>query len=177
MLFDDPSIPQTLTYPCFDSKRDIPTGASNSQVADLFHSKCDSQGPSIVLAKVASTKRVFGGYTSRGWASSGLYQRDTEAFLFEVPSEGSATTTAVAFPISMGQSSGEDSANMAVYWREGNGAHFGCGADLLVDNRGLKCNMGYCYDNDLADSTSRYCGASSAAFRPWALWQVYVALA
>ena len=54
-------------------------GAANS----IFHSKCDNQGITLVIAK-GENGNVFGGYSGIAWESSkgGQYEGDKESFLF-----------------------------------------------------------------------------------------------
>uniref|UniRef100_A0A8C2PU40 TLDc domain-containing protein n=1 Tax=Cyprinus carpio TaxID=7962 RepID=A0A8C2PU40_CYPCA len=49
--------------------------------ASAFHQRCDSQGPTLLVA-YNRTGYIFGGYTSVDYTQSGQYITDREAFLF-----------------------------------------------------------------------------------------------
>jgi hypothetical protein len=52
-----------------------------------FHQSCDSLGPTLIFIKSKGFGKVFGGYSSKPWSSEGLWELDSEAFLFSVTDE------------------------------------------------------------------------------------------
>lgn len=55
--------------------------------AAAFHSRCDKQGPSVIVAYNAAGF-VFGAYTSKDYTQSGVGVNDEEAFLYSITAEG-----------------------------------------------------------------------------------------
>lgn len=51
--------------------------------AAAFHSRCDKQGPSVIVAYNAAGF-VFGAYTSKDYTQSGVGVNDEEAFLYSI---------------------------------------------------------------------------------------------
>ena len=45
-------------------------GTRDGSGANIFHNKCDNQGPTITLCK-NDRGNIFGGYSSISWASGG----------------------------------------------------------------------------------------------------------
>ena len=58
------------------------SGAVHGWSSSTFHSQCDNKGPTVTVARRSDNGRVFGGYTSRSWVSSGGYDYDHDAFLW-----------------------------------------------------------------------------------------------
>ena len=50
--------------------------------ANVFHSKCDDQGPTIVVIKAGNN--IFGGYASCSWNSSNSYINAPGSWLFSL---------------------------------------------------------------------------------------------
>ena len=48
---------------------------------EFFYSKCNRQGPFIVLVRVQS-KKIYGGYNPIGYANRNVWQSSTESFVF-----------------------------------------------------------------------------------------------
>lgn len=55
----------------------------HSFTAEAFHSHCDKQGPTVIIAYNAAGF-VFGAYTSKDYAKSGQPINDDEAFLYSI---------------------------------------------------------------------------------------------
>jgi len=51
--------------------------------ANIFHEKCDKQGPTITIIK-SSNDMIFGGYTDKDWDISGDYKNSTKSFIFSL---------------------------------------------------------------------------------------------
>ena len=60
-------------------------GSRDGTTAQVFHSKCDNQGPTICLYK-NEKGNIFGGYTSLSWASdnNGVYGSAADSFIFSL---------------------------------------------------------------------------------------------
>ena len=58
------------------------SGVLHGWSASTFHSRCDNKGPTVTVARRSDNGRVFGGYTTRSWVSSGSYAYDYDAFLW-----------------------------------------------------------------------------------------------
>ena len=56
-------------------------GTRDGSNADIFHKKCDNQGPTICLYK-NEKGNIFGGYASISWTNSGYSKFDPESFIF-----------------------------------------------------------------------------------------------
>ena len=58
------------------------SGAVHGWSASIFHSRCNNKGPTVTVVRRSDNGRVFGGYTTRSWVSSGSYSYDDDAFLW-----------------------------------------------------------------------------------------------
>ena len=56
-------------------------GTRDGSTSDIFHKKCDNQGPTICLYK-NEKGNIFGGYASISWTSSGFGKRAPDSFIF-----------------------------------------------------------------------------------------------
>ena len=58
-------------------------GTRDGSKANIFHSKCDNQGPTICICKNGKDN-IFGGYSSISWTSpsNGTYYKADGSFLF-----------------------------------------------------------------------------------------------
>lgn len=56
-------------------------GTRDGSSSDIFHQKCDNQGPTICLYE-NSYGNIFGGFTSVSWTDQGGYNLDTNCFIF-----------------------------------------------------------------------------------------------
>ena len=56
-------------------------GTRDGSTADIFHKKCDNQGPTIVLYK-NEEGNIFGGYASISWTNSGRDKAAPDSFIF-----------------------------------------------------------------------------------------------
>ncbi|RGB38462.1 hypothetical protein C1646_806413 [Rhizophagus diaphanus] len=69
--------------------RDIPyhfnliyRASRDGNTAEAFHNKCDNQGPTIVIAKVADSEQLVGGYNPLEWDLSDNYKSTKNSFIF-----------------------------------------------------------------------------------------------
>ena len=56
-------------------------GARDGSTSDIFHTKCDNQGPTICLYK-NDKGNIFGGFSSISWTNSGKYHSAPDSFIF-----------------------------------------------------------------------------------------------
>ena len=56
-------------------------GTKDGTTADVFHKKCDNQGPTICLYK-NEKGNIFGGYASISWTNSGSNKSAPDSFIF-----------------------------------------------------------------------------------------------
>ena len=56
-------------------------GTRDGSTAEIFHKKCDNQGPTIVLYK-NEKGNIFGGYASISWTNSGNGKSAPDSFIF-----------------------------------------------------------------------------------------------
>ena len=62
-------------------------GSTDGFKAATFHTKCDNQGPTLTVIK-SQHDRVFGGFTSVPWTSSGKCKKDATAFIYSLTHGG-----------------------------------------------------------------------------------------
>jgi hypothetical protein len=98
-------------------------GSRDGFGADIFHSKCDSQGPTLLLVETTDGKTV-GGFASKSWESGSRYQFDEKAFLFSWDLEE-------IYPIK------PEKAGNALLFCSNYGPAFGSGLDLYIAD---ECN-------------------------------------
>ena len=67
-------------------------GSRDGSGSNIFHNKCDNQGPTICLFK-NENDHIFGGYASISWTSNGSYYAANGSFLFTLTNiHGTAPT-------------------------------------------------------------------------------------
>ena len=49
---------------------------------EAFHEKCDNKGATIVVAKIANTEQIVGGYNPLFWDSSNSYMTINDSFIY-----------------------------------------------------------------------------------------------
>jgi len=86
-----------------------------------FHSKCNNQGPTVTVVYNPQGS-VYGGYTSLAWKSAGYWQRDDQAFLFQLAF--SYQKLCRKFPSKL--------TTKSVYHSNTHGPFFGSGGGLLL---------------------------------------------
>jgi hypothetical protein len=98
----------------------IYAGSVNGFKATDFHRCCDNQGPTLTIIK-ATDNKIFGGYTSLNWESSGgyNYKSDSNAYLFSVD-------TSQKYPVTQPSS--------AIFCYSGYGPTFGSHDIHISDN-------------------------------------------
>ena len=102
-------------------------GTRDGSTSNIFHNKCDNQGPNICLYK-NDKGNIFGGYTSIPWTNNGNFHSDPDSFLFTLTNIHETQPT--KFPIS--------DSNYSVYHNSKRGPSFGCGCEIYIYEDFLK---------------------------------------
>ena len=128
-------------------------GTRDGSGKDIFHNKCDNQGPTICLCK-NEKGNIFGGYASISWSSDNKYHAANGSFLFTLTNiHGTAPTK---FPNTQYY-------DYAVYHGNDRGPSFGGNHDLgiydnYLNNNSSYCSFGYSYPDVLGKGNSTFSG-------------------
>ena len=128
-------------------------GTRDGSGKDIFHNKCDNQGPTICLCK-NEKGNIFGGYASISWTSDNNYHAANGSFLFTLTNiHGTAPTK---FPNTQYY-------DYAVYHGNDRGPSFGGSHDLgindnYLNNNSSYCSFGYSYPDVLGKGNSTFSG-------------------
>ena len=135
-------------------------GTRDGSGANIFHNKCDNQGPTICLFK-NENNNIFGAYASISWTSaSDNYYAANGSFLFTLTNiHGTAPTK---YP-------NDKNYNNAVYHYSGYGPTFGGNIDLYISNDCLNNNssysqLGYAYTDILGKGNSIFSGDNNTNY-------------
>ncbi len=118
----------------FNNLELIYRGSRDGTTADIFHKKCDNQGPTLCLYK-NNKNNIFGGYSSISWTSAkGKYYSAPESFLFTLSNIYNIEPT--KFP---------NSDSNSVYHYYDYGPSFGGGVDIIIyqDFKNSNSNSGF----------------------------------
>ena len=131
-------------------------GTRDGDGSNIFHNKCDNQGPIICLCK-NEKGNIFGGYSSISWTSDNNWHSAKESFLFTLTNIHGTDPT--KYP-------NTQSYDYAVYHYSGYGPTFGGNHDLKIDNNYLNnnssyCSLGYSYPDVLGKGNSIFSGDAS----------------
>ena len=123
-------------------------GTRDGSGSNIFHNKCDNQGPTICLFK-NENDNIFGAYASISWTSNSSYYAANGSFLFTLTNiHGTAPTK---YP-------NNQNYDYAVYHNSGYGPTFGGNHDLYIPNNYLNSNsyssLGYSYSDVLGKGNS-----------------------
>jgi len=128
-------------------------GTRDGSGSNIFHNKCDNQGPTICLCK-NEKGNIFGGYASISWTSDGSYYSANGSFLFTLTNNNGIAPT--KYP-------NTNNPSWAVYHNSGYGPTFGGNHDLYISNDYLNnknsyCSLGYSYPDVLGKGNSIFSG-------------------
>ena len=128
-------------------------GTRDGSGANIFHNKCDNQGPIICLFK-NDKGNIFGGYSSISWTSDNNYHSANGSFLFTLTNIHGTNPT--KFP-------NTQNLENAVCHHSGYGPWFGNGADLKIydnylNNKKSYSNLGNAYHDVLGKGRSIFTG-------------------
>ena len=104
-------------------------GTRDGSTSNIFHNKCDNQGPTICLYE-NEKGNIFGGFTSISWTNNGEYHSDPKSFIFTL--NNIHKTEPTIFPISNNQYS--------VYHYSSRGPSFGSGCEIYIYENFLNQN-------------------------------------
>ena len=123
--------------------------------ADIFHNKCDNQGPTICLCK-NEKDNIFGGYSSISWTkpNSATYYKADGSFLFTLSNIHNTDPT--KYPV-------KENNNYAVYHYPTYGPIFGSNCDFVIrddylNNKKCNANIGGAYPDVLGKGNSIFSG-------------------
>ena len=128
-------------------------GTRDGSGKDIFHNKCDNQGPTICLCK-NEKGNIFGGYASISWTTDNNFHAANGSFLFTLTNiHGTAPTK---FPNTQNY-------DYAVYHGNDRGPSFGRNHDLgisdnYLNNNSSYCSFGYSYPDVLGKGNSSFSG-------------------
>ena len=129
-------------------------GTRDGSGSNIFHNKCDNQGPTICLCK-NEKGNIFGGYASISWTSDNNYHSANGSFLFTLTNNNGTDPT--KYP-------NKQYHNYAVYHGSDYGPTFGGNFDLHISNDYMNntdsyCSLGYSYPDTLGQGNSIFSGS------------------
>ena len=128
-------------------------GTKDGMTSNVFHNKCDNQGPTIVLYK--SEKSIFGGFCSISWVSDASYHKSPDSFIFTLINVHNTEPT--KFPLK------DNNDSDAIYGNSNYGPTFGSGHDISLDisdflNNKIYTNFPYSYNDVLGKGRTIFDG-------------------
>ena len=128
-------------------------GTRDGSESNVFHNKCDNQGPTICLCQ-NEKDNIFGGYASISWTSNLGFQTANGSFLFTLSNIHNTAPT---------KYQNTQNYNTAVYHNSDCGPTFGGNPDLYISNGYLNntssyCSLGYSYPDVLGRGNSVFSG-------------------
>src|SRR6266542_5298008 len=108
-----------------------------------FHNKCNNKGATIVIAKVAHSEQIFGGYNPLEWDSSNSWKSTNDSFIFSFTNRTNLQSAKV------GYSNGNNN-ECSIYCGSDYGPAFGGGHDLYYNYNGTwynNSNTNYTYSS------------------------------
>uniref|UniRef100_U9U964 TLDc domain-containing protein n=1 Tax=Rhizophagus irregularis (strain DAOM 181602 / DAOM 197198 / MUCL 43194) TaxID=747089 RepID=U9U964_RHIID len=105
----------------------------DGDTAAAFHNLCDNGGPTIVIAKIASSEQIVGGYNPLDWKpviiNSRYYKPTKDSFIFSFADRNNLQTAKVSYPK-------ENQQQNSIYSNSVYGPRFGGGHDLCWHQNG-----------------------------------------
>ena len=128
-------------------------GTRDGPGSNIFHNKCDNQGPTICLCQ-NEKGNIFGAYASISWTSDGNYHAANGSFLFTLTNIHNTAPT---------KYSNTQNYDYAVRHGSDRGPSFGGNHDLYISNNYLNnkssyCNFGHAYPDILGKGNSIFSG-------------------
>ena len=121
----------------------------DGSTADIFHKKCDNQGPTIVLYK-NEKGNIFGGYASISWTNSGAGKAASDSFIFTLTNIHGIEPTKFI----------NSNSNWGVYHYHNQGPVFGADDIFIGNDFNQNCNSLFpeCYEDILGKGKSIFTG-------------------
>ena len=128
-------------------------GTRDGSEANTFHSKCNGQGPTLILCK-NEKNNIFGAYASISWSSNNSNNYADGSFLFTLTNIHGAEPTKYTIT---------QNAHYAIYDYYTQGPTFGGNHDLYISDNYLNNNssyasLGYSYNDALGRGNSIFSG-------------------
>ena len=139
-----------LEWSGYKSMELIYRGTKDGTTAEIFHNKCDNQGPTICLYE-NEKGNIFGGYASISWTNSGYGKSAPESFIFTLTNIYNTEPTKF---INKNKCNG-------VYHASNQGPVFGNNDIIPLDNFSSSNNTSLfpeCYDDILGKGKSIFTG-------------------
>ncbi|EXX53296.1 BTB/POZ domain-containing protein [Rhizophagus irregularis DAOM 181602=DAOM 197198] len=112
----------------------------------VFHEKCDNKGPTIVIAKIANSEKIVGGYNPLDWKpilnNDNYYKSTNDSFIFSFTDRNNLQTSKVSYPK-------KDCQLYSINSYSDYGPIFGAGHDLWCHNNGIWTCSSHTYSIDL----------------------------
>jgi len=127
-------------------------GTRDGGTAQIFHEKCDNQGPTISLLK--TEKSVFGGYSPINWSKDSSWHKSSDCFLFTLINIHNTEPTKFPF---------KNSDQYSVYHHNSGGPCFGGAYDMGVNvsdffNTNSFAKFPYSYQDIIGKGNSIFTG-------------------
>ena len=124
-------------------------GTRDGSGANIFHNKCDNQGPTICLYK-NEKGNIFGGFTSISWSNNGEDKSDPNCFIFTLTNIHNTEPT--KFPNS--------NSSCCVYHNSTHGPYFGRDIGIYEEliNKDCCTDFPYYYKDNLSKGKSIFTG-------------------
>jgi len=155
-------ISETCKTPKFSLKL-LWKGTVDGFSASTFHSKCDNQGTTVTVI-LSEFNCIFGGFTTKSWASAGGFTYDPEAFIFSLTHK-----------IKLSK---QKNTSHSIYCNTNYGPMFGEGSDICIhdncnNNNSSHSNGNYTYDLPQGvDNKTYLAGANSFKVRDIEVYSV-----
>ena len=132
-------------------------GTRDGSGSNIFHNKCDNQGPTIVLCK-NDKGNIFGGFTPISWTKDGQWHSDNSSFLFSLTNIYNLAPT--KFP--------NTDSRYSVYHHRSQGPVFGKSNDIWISDDFLNNNssgsfLGDSYQDVLGKGCPIFTGYSNGS--------------
>ena len=109
-------------------------GTRDGMQSNVFHNKCDNQGPTICLFK-NEKNYIFGGYTSLSWTSNEGYKSASDSFIFTLTNIHDTEPTIF----------NNTNSSKSVYHNPSYGPTFGNGHDIYISSDSNNNNSSYSF--------------------------------
>ncbi|GBC09559.1 hypothetical protein RclHR1_08990003 [Rhizophagus clarus] len=120
----------------YDNIKDIPynfnllyRASRDGDTVAEFYNKCNDKGATIIVAKIANSNKIFGGYNPLQWDSSNSWKFTRESFIYFIADRKDVKTAKVSY----------SNSNRYSIRNLSDGPGFGDGCDLYYEGNGVWC--------------------------------------